>query len=270
MKSYIREKRVICADRYMEVDIYPITEREHTARRTKKNRPSRPVQVKLNEKNAGRYLTQVSNHNFRELEDWRIDLTYSPKYLPGTVEEAERYLKLYLQKINYTLRKLGRPKAKYVCVTEHREPEGSKKGIRYHHHLILSADLPPKLIKKLWRTGRGSNAERLGLVKADPLEFFDDNMGLLELCNYFLKSPSGKKRYKCSRNLGPPVIPRPNDSKYTRRGIERIAKSGDAHDKDFWMKKYPGWELIRSEAVYNDYTGHSIYLKFRRSGQRKE
>lgn len=39
-QTYTREKKTLCGERYMEVDLYPITPEEHAAKRRKKGRPS--------------------------------------------------------------------------------------------------------------------------------------------------------------------------------------------------------------------------------------
>lgn len=39
-KSYTREKKTLCGEGYMEVDLYHITPEEHAAKRRKKTRPS--------------------------------------------------------------------------------------------------------------------------------------------------------------------------------------------------------------------------------------
>lgn len=45
-QTYTREKRTLCGEGYMEVDLYPITPEEHAAKRRKKARPSSERQKK--------------------------------------------------------------------------------------------------------------------------------------------------------------------------------------------------------------------------------
>lgn len=87
---YIREQRHICGPEYMEVDIYPITVREHKAStRAKKKKASDMVRCNLNSENAKRHLRQLVNTNFT-WRDLHVTLTYDSEHLPKTEEEAER------------------------------------------------------------------------------------------------------------------------------------------------------------------------------------
>ena len=45
-QTYTREKRTLCGEGYMEVDLYPITPEEHKAKRRKKTRPSKSSKKK--------------------------------------------------------------------------------------------------------------------------------------------------------------------------------------------------------------------------------
>ena len=62
-KSYTREKRTLCGDEYMEVDLYPITPEEHAARRGKKTKPSSERQKKRNARRSHRWKVQKANAN---------------------------------------------------------------------------------------------------------------------------------------------------------------------------------------------------------------
>lgn len=90
------------------------------------------------------------------------------------------------------------------------------------------------------------------------------------LANYLMKYPKRKHRWRRTRGIRDPILPTPNDSKYTRRGIERIAKDPTKlHSPEFWEKKYPGWKLKEAQAEYNDYWGWSISLKMHRIPERR-
>ena len=53
-KRYTREKKALCGEGYMEVDLYHITPEEHAAKRRKKTRPSSERQKKRNAQHAHR------------------------------------------------------------------------------------------------------------------------------------------------------------------------------------------------------------------------
>ena len=64
-----------------------------------------------------------------------------------------------------------------------------------------------------------------------------------------------------------PERPRPNDTRYTKRKVERIVR-GEVYDPDFWHRQYPGYELAEARPVYRENTGWSIYLKMWRPDNR--
>ena len=66
-QTYTREKRTLCGDGYMEVDLYPITPEEHAAKRRKKARPSSERQKKRNAQHSHRRRVQKANANFTVL-----------------------------------------------------------------------------------------------------------------------------------------------------------------------------------------------------------
>ena len=95
VRSFIREKKIYCGDHYREVDIFTYTTAQKTAasrgKRSKKVQESEPKQKNLNDKNARRYFVQLGNLNFGDDPDaLHVSATYSQKYLPATVEAAEK------------------------------------------------------------------------------------------------------------------------------------------------------------------------------------
>ena len=100
---------------------------------------------------------------------------------------------------------------------------------------------------------------------ADRLQL--DKGSLEALCNYLLKYPNRKRRWTQSRGLKQPERPRPNDTRYTKRKVERIVR-GEVYDPDFWHRQYPGYELAEARPVYRENTGWSIYLKMWRPDNR--
>ena len=263
---YIREQRHICGPEYMEVDIYPITVREHKAStRAKKKKASDMVRCNLNSENAKRHLRQLVNTNFT-WRDLHVTLTYDSEHLPKTEEEAERNFRNWLERVARRCKKLGLPPPKYIGVTEHQEPGPGRKGVRYHHHAILSCGLNRDELESLWHAGRGRKRfERMGTANADRLQL--DKGSLEALCNYLLKYPNRKRRWTQSRGLKQPERPRPNDTRYTKRKVERIVR-GEVYDPDFWHRQYPGYELAEARPVYRENTGWSIYLQMWRPDNR--
>lgn len=271
LRSFIRQKKIHCGENYLEVDIFPYTETQQEASkrkgtRAKKEKVSEPKQRNLNDKNAKRYFIQLINANFGE-GDLHVTLTYNNKFLPATIKDAEKEIGNYLRRINYKRKKEGMESLKYVLVTEYKTKKDDDRPIRIHHHLIINGGINRDIVEDLWsKKQKGQKkGERIGYVNADRLQPDEDGSGIAALGNYLTKDPQGKKRWSSSQNLERPWS-RPNDHKYSRREVEKIAKNPPG--REYWEKKYPGWTLINNDyaftTVYNEITGWSIYLKLRR------
>lgn len=110
VRSFMREKKIYCGKHYREVDIYPYTAAQLTAstrgKRSKKIKETEPKQKNLNDKNARRYFTQTANLNFgSDPEALHVTATYSGKYLPDTVEQAEQEATNFLRRVQYRRKK---------------------------------------------------------------------------------------------------------------------------------------------------------------------
>ena len=82
-QTYTREKKTLCGERYMEVDLYPITPEEHAAKRRKKGRPSSERQKKRN----GIARTEQSSVQEKEQQAAEIFLK-ERKYKSNTWKET--------------------------------------------------------------------------------------------------------------------------------------------------------------------------------------
>lgn len=103
------------------------------------------------------------------------------------------------------------------------------KAVRFHHHVILKCQLTRDEIEGCWVRKK----KRMGTTNADRLQM--DKSSLEALANYLMKYPKRKHRWRRTRGIRDPILPTPNDSKYTRRGIERIAKDPTKlHSPEFW------------------------------------
>ena len=96
--TYTREKRTLCGESYMEVDLYAITPEEHQAKRRKKCRPSSERQKRRNAQHAHRRRVQKANANFTVL-GFYLTLTYAEEYLPESMEQAEKDLRNYIRRL---------------------------------------------------------------------------------------------------------------------------------------------------------------------------
>ena len=264
---FVREQRHVCGDNYMEIDLYPISEREKGASLSAKRRQaSSRIQQNLNARNARRYFIQLLNANFTE-SDIHWTGTYDDAHLPDSIEQADHDLELFLRRVRSQSRKRGLPAPRFIAVTEWREEGDGLPAVRVHHHVVLSCGLSRDELERLWY--RGKDKERLGITNADRLQF--DRESLERLANYLTKYTNRKRRWRQSRGLEKPQRPRPNDGKYTRRQLERLVTSGSVFDSEFWRRKYQGWEINDITPIQNDVTKEwSIYLKLRRTVPRRK
>ena len=224
MRSFIREKKIYCGDRYMEVDIYPYTEfRKQRGKRSKKTKESIQVQKNLNDKNAKRKFVQLAETNFSE-GDYVLHLTYND------------------------------------------EEEGVE-SVRPHHHLLINGGIDRDVVEDLWRKRKRKGEKKgkvIGRANCRRLQY-DEKTGVTAISQYLARNLTKKRKWTCSQNLERPYS-RTNDSKYSRRKIEKICKN--YFEKEYWEKQYEGWTIKDMtngyEVVYNEFTGWSIYLKLRR------
>lgn len=261
IKNFVREKRVYCGKKYEEVDIIPrnaISEKVVKEKRGKRIKESQPAQKNLNDRNSKRYLVQLGNGNFGK-GDYHVTLTYDNENLPETIEEAEKQVSNYILRIKRYRKKLEIDNIKYILVTEYKFKKNNEKLKRIHHHIIMNGGVDRNIIEDLWskRRRKGEReGRRIGYVNADRIQINEN--GIEALCKYIIKDPSGKKRWTSSRNLIRPesVI---NDRKFSKRKIERVAKSSNL--KEEMQKFYPKHNIVNAEAVYYELTGWHIYLK---------
>lgn len=279
-KNFIREKKIYCGKEWLEVDIVPVTNIPEAGRGREKG--SSIKQQNLNDKNSKRRFVQIANTNFNE-EDYHISATYDDNHLPGTVEDAERIVHNYLNRIKRRYKLAGK-ELKYMLVTEYTEldKEGQltlemledkrTKVVRIHHHIIINGNcgLSRDELELMWSTTRINwkkvsdpkyrrEVDSMGYVNCDRLQ--PNENGIEGLVNYINKRKKGCKKWSTSQNLDKPKVKK-NDHKYSFRRLREYAKTPE--DKEIWRKQYKGYEPTKIEYQYNDYTGWSIYLRFRK------
>ena len=276
--SFIRQQTTICGSEdkpaeYFEQDFYTVTAAQHKATpKAKRALASSVAQQRRNEKHSKRWLTQILNTNFGP-RDLHVTLDYADDHVPKDGETADKQLGAWLRKIRDRCKFQNLPAPLYVGVTEWR-PEDSPDGpaVRPHHHVALKCALTRDELELLWNTGgKGCGAkapldelrkcaELLGTAcNADRLHF--EHGSLAALANYITKAPTRRHKWHYSRGLKQPITPRPNDTKYTHKSLERIIRQR-LDDREYWRAVYPGWELGAVEAQYNDFTGWALHMEF--------
>lgn len=291
----VRQKIIHCGrgtqTYYREIDIHMgKSSRGRKGKRGPKTMRSQPKQERLNFKNSQRHLNQLCKCNFMGY-DYRLDLTYNDSWLPDSLEMGQKLVDSYLRKVNARRKKKELPPARWICVDEGFDGHG-----RPHHHLLISGGLDRDTMESLWYTGRGKNAESLGMASTETLKF--NNEGLEGLVKYITKqalkdykskgtegqlsladldrdvaeedivnpSSGSRRRWRQSKNLIQPHE-KTNDHAYSRKDIIRLVRQpADCEDtKKYYENRYKGYVLDTCRNEYNEVTGTwSIYLTMHR------
>lgn len=76
-----------------------------------------------------------------------LTLTYNPKYLPESVEDARRQMQNYMRKLKRYCEKHGLKKLKYIAFVD------ESKNKHLYHQIIISGDIETTELKNAWNRG---------------------------------------------------------------------------------------------------------------------
>lgn len=228
------------AGKMIEVDIYPTFNVRHDMPRTKRGRESRPAQKNLNDKRARRYLNQLASANFGKGDLWGT-FTYRAGEEPESIDDAEKKFGNFIRRINRRRKRAGKENIKYIYVTEW---EDGEKGVRCHHHAILSGDVDRDEIEKLWYHGDRTETKRLAP---------DPDTHIAGLVHYITKDPKGKKRWKTSKGLKKPTITR-SYSKFGKTKVRKMACDYTLLESEL-KKKYKNARFVDAKVYQNEING---------------
>ncbi len=255
-KVYYREQKHICGRDYetapyMEVDLYPVTYRQHKAsRRAKRKEATTLAQQTYNNNRAKRYHVQLVNTNFKQ-GDFSWTGTYDNAHLPDPedTERADRDWGNYIKKLYRWCDKNGVERPKWVMATEYstKQEDGAYIG-RHHHHAIIqkTEGLTRDVLESLWCDRNGN---RMGFTRCEYLDF--DHGSVESLVRYISKNKRCDRSWRQSRGLEKPKTPKPNDSKWSRKKIDD-ASTLYIDDAAYWERQYPGYTLNRVETKVSD------------------
>ncbi|GGC88236.1 rolling circle replication-associated protein [Enterococcus wangshanyuanii] len=262
----ITRENKYAAGNYMEVDIVPLPEEvvnklSGTSRKRKKNM-TRPRQQLVNDTRSFKWMRLAINGNFFK-GDYYFTLTYDNGELPtpDKVEEAKKDLSNFLRKVR-TQYKKKQIELKYIWVMEYELDDEGEYMTRVHFHLVMNKGVDRDTLEDCWSRGRGKNRKMFGYVYARRVQPNGD-FGLERLSGYFSKGKrwkKGKKIWNCSRNLERPQKLHPNDSKYSRRAIEKMFLSND-YGHEILEKKYPNYFITSIQFVDHEKKGKHMYLR---------
>ena len=242
MQCRYREKAFVCGD-MLFVSVIPTW--RQTGRRRGRFRPTSEDQKRLNEKYSMLRLQMLVHENF-DRNDFRLDLTYSDRYLPADEEQFVRDYKNFIARVRRLYQRAG-VEFKYIVV-----PAYSGDG-RPHVHLIVKGGVKYDDVAECWGMGR---------VNFDRLEF--DECGVIDLSFYYgsqkkagktdtiHERAKGQRRWSGSRNLRKPVE-RTDVHTYARHELEMLADAGTVKRHTFFSLAYPGYWLSEQPRLrFND------------------
>lgn len=191
IESITQAGRTIEIERY-----YSARYNKKGAPHSKKEKPTKEAQKRVNEKQAEKKLRRLINTNF-QFGDYHLVLDYIRK--PGTPDRSREQMQkdaaVFLRELRKQYKKVGKV-FKYIHVMEIGEH-----GAR-HHHLVINK-IDPEILQRAWHKAyEGHNR-----VKIFPL---DDSGNYSKLASYLIKYTSKHlkdsdrlqgKRWASSRNL---------------------------------------------------------------------
>lgn len=274
-------------------------------RRGKRKKAKRPKQNALNDKNAKRYLVQLGNGNFHAGDlhvTVTYSKDHLPGTVEEAEKIVNNYLRRlayrrkkqgldplkYILVTEYKLNKAGgwiKRIHHHIIMNDGIDRDEVEMMWTTERVNWKRADNPDKQKAQEYRNG----IKQIGWANADRIQTNDN--GIEALCQYITKDPQGKKRYSSSRNLERPEIERKdntakqttdqsiwrasrnltapqekcNDYKYSRKKVERLAKSPDMGLSQF-QKIYADYNITYCQAIYYEQTGWHIYLKMWKKG----
>ena len=264
MKSiYYREQKHICGKSYatapyMEVDLYPVTPKQHKAsRRAKRKEASTLAQQTYNDNRAKRYHVQLVNANFGK-GDFSWTGTYDDDHHPepGATAKADPDLTNYIKRLYRWCDKNGVQRPKWVAATEYCtvQEDGTTCGRHHHHAIIQHTDgLTRDVLEQLW-------ADKAGQIGFTRCEYLDVDHGSVEsLVRYISKNKRCARSWRQSRGLEKPKTPPPNDTKWSRKKLDE-ASTLYIDDVAYWERKYPG-KQCRVAAHHRDYAPGGVLAR---------
>ena len=211
--------KTIKSGKMLEVLIYPVWDTKSSGKRTRAN-PTRLTQEKLNLAKAQEKCVRLVNSNFITGRHLWLTLTYNENNKPLTLEEADKNIKNYINRLKAHCKRNNLPELKYVYSTEHGE-------VRTHHHVIINTS-DMNIAESLWSTqserarkkkNPAYDMELMGRVNVRRLQ--EDDSGLEGLARYVTKSSyKNRKRFCYSRNLEKPIV-----KEYLTLGGQSISKN---------------------------------------------
>ena len=237
----------------IDAEVFPVFGRQmRGALRKAKSQMTREAQKKANDARSRLRLIQLVEANFTK-EDISIGLDYAGK--KPSIEQVDRDLKTFFEKVRRRRRKYGLPELKYIAAIGGDEmPSKGYSGTRPHAHVIMNGGIDRDELEKMWKHGRAN---------CDRLQPRDEGLGGISV--YFTKQmqdrppKKGVKKYRTSKNLIHPE-PKGRDVKIANSRVRRIAYDFENQAKNVMEKLYPGYVLQQCSVRYSDVVA-GVYIR---------
>ena len=164
--------------------------------RREKKRISSAAQKYLNSRAQHSQLEFMLAANVRP-GDWFLTLTYDDKHLPDSWDRADKRTKWFCRKLRES-----RPDQKimyFYNIERAHWSEDPECCHRWHHHMVVSGDIPMETLQALWGNGH---------VDGHPI-VLDADHTYGSLATYLLKESNefpGKRGWRCSKGLAKPEV----------------------------------------------------------------
>ena len=272
----IRQKETVSGG-LLEIDFYPVNAAGSKLPKKEpqpKTKAEIEAQKKYEQKRAIKRVIRMINANFDKY-DLMLSPTYDPMYAPLDMKRAEKDIKNYfdrikrlrkseLKKVERQLkeiprenpflvdirnelllkRRLLRRPFKYFYVIEQIVYQtGMFAGMpNYHFHVFMTGGLSTEQVEKKWHKGIEVNATR----------YKPEMFGPERAAKYIAKDPQGKRRFRHSKNCVKYTKEKIKDNVFKRKHLEKLCKER-VDDKQYWERKYKGYQFLKSYPLYNPY-----------------
>lgn len=256
--GYVYATKEIEAGNQFEVEIYPEFIRAKDIPRGSKKNVSTKSQSNLNDRKSRKEFERKLNANFKDGDLW-ITHTYDNEHLPESIEEAQKNMKRYIDRLRYQRKKRGLPQIKYLYVTEWISEDGE--CVRCHHHIVMDGLLDMDVVEKQWKLGKRSECRRID---------YSPEHGLNGLANYMTKVMTQQRRnrksikmWKGSTNLIKPK-PKKNHYKFLKHKVMNMVRDNNMVE-EYMKKEYPDFIYEDTRICFNEVNClFYIYTRMRR------
>ena len=250
-------RRITIAGPRMECESYPVFGREDEAKaRAIRKNETPEKQKRLNRMRAERYITQLADMNFGEVD---IELTLTYRNNVTDYEQCQKDVTNFVRRLKRYREKRGMDPLKYMYSIEGGYEKKNGHGMtKLHCHMMMNAGVEREIIEEIWEYGY-ANTKQL-----QP----DEDTGLQELALYMIKESKMHGRRFChSRNLKKPQI-RTKDAKTSNRMVKAIARDIRNEAKEEMEKRYPSYKFVNCTVYYSDQLD-GVYIRVLMRRRRK-